>query len=116
MNLLRLIRFTSSLVLLLGFSLFASSEEPAEAQPQTKPNIVVFVADDMGWGDSATYGNKPDSNAKHGSAGSAGRQVYPVLFGVRSLLAIAILHSYWADSLSKWCLAALVRQPSRVSA
>ena len=23
-----------------------------------KPNIVVFLADDMGWGDSATYGNK----------------------------------------------------------
>jgi len=24
----------------------------------TKPNIVVFLADDMGWGDSATYGHK----------------------------------------------------------
>ena len=27
------------------------------AEP-SRPNIVVFLADDMGWGDSATYGNK----------------------------------------------------------
>ena len=25
---------------------------------KAKPNIVVFVADDMGWGDSATFGNE----------------------------------------------------------
>ena len=24
----------------------------------TRPNIVVFLADDMGWGDSAAYGHK----------------------------------------------------------
>lgn len=28
------------------------------ASEQAKPNIVVFLADDMGWGDSATYGHK----------------------------------------------------------
>ncbi|MCS7469938.1 sulfatase-like hydrolase/transferase [Stieleria sp. ICT_E10.1] len=28
------------------------------AAEQTKPNIVVFLADDMGWGDSATYGHE----------------------------------------------------------
>src|SRR5210317_2140882 len=28
------------------------------AQEMSRPNIVVIVADDMGWGDSATYGNE----------------------------------------------------------
>jgi arylsulfatase A len=30
---------------------------PATAAEPSKPNFVVFVADDMGWGDSATYGH-----------------------------------------------------------
>ena len=37
--------------LIVGVSgLFAHADE-------TRPNIVVFVADDMGWGDSGTYGH-----------------------------------------------------------
>ena len=43
--------------LLASFPEPASSEQPANEKSATKPNIVVFVADDMGWGDSATYGN-----------------------------------------------------------
>jgi len=35
----------------LGFANLAAADEPS------RPNIVVFVADDMGWGDSATYGH-----------------------------------------------------------
>ena len=31
----------------------AAAEEPAK-----QPNIIVVLADDMGWGDSATYGHK----------------------------------------------------------
>ena len=38
------------------------TSEAASADAQTgdskRPNIVIFLADDMGWGDSATYGNK----------------------------------------------------------
>lgn len=30
----------------------------AHAQEQTSPNIVVFIADDMGWEESSVYGNK----------------------------------------------------------
>ncbi|MGJ8653778.1 MAG: sulfatase-like hydrolase/transferase [Opitutaceae bacterium] len=38
--------------LIVGMSgLFAQADE-------TRPNIVVFVADDMGWGDSGTYGHE----------------------------------------------------------
>ncbi|BDS05881.1 N-acetylgalactosamine-6-sulfatase [Oceaniferula spumae] len=36
-------------------SMLFASAEPAEKKE--KPNFVIFVADDMGWGDSATYGN-----------------------------------------------------------
>jgi len=31
---------------------------PAARADSDRPNIVVFVADDMGWGDSGTYGHK----------------------------------------------------------
>ncbi|WP_442512197.1 sulfatase family protein [Novipirellula sp. SH528] len=36
---------------------FPLMSRAAEAKPE-RPNIVVFVADDMGWGDSSTYGNE----------------------------------------------------------
>ncbi len=39
---------------LLGIALLSSRTADAESD---RPNIVVVVADDMGWGDSATYGN-----------------------------------------------------------
>ena len=42
-------------VLLVGWTAHASETTPAADPP--RPNIIVFVADDMGWGDSATYGN-----------------------------------------------------------
>ncbi|MCB9875720.1 MAG: sulfatase-like hydrolase/transferase [Planctomycetaceae bacterium] len=41
--------------LLIAIALASSSTAGAEAD---RPNIVVFLADDMGWGDSATYGHK----------------------------------------------------------
>ena len=40
------------LMLLMPLAALQAKEEPA------KPNVVVFLADDMGWGDSATYGHK----------------------------------------------------------
>ena len=60
LNIIRItiIRITTLLVLLISITEYTNSEEPSVDHLQTKPNIVVFVADDMGWGDSATYGNK----------------------------------------------------------
>ncbi|QEG43123.1 sulfatase-like hydrolase/transferase [Roseimaritima ulvae] len=43
--------------LLLGVLLSLAALPAAEADASKKPNIVVFLADDMGWGDSATYGH-----------------------------------------------------------
>ncbi|TWU55577.1 sulfatase-like hydrolase/transferase [Rubripirellula reticaptiva] len=44
---------------LITLSLFLYMPPAAfSADDSSKPNILVFVADDMGWGDSATYGNK----------------------------------------------------------
>ena len=42
-------------MLLIALALFGIVDRDANA---ARPNIVVFVADDMGWGDSATYGHK----------------------------------------------------------
>lgn len=49
MNRNRNTKFILVMVLLFGFTAHAEIE---------KPNIVVVVADDMGWGDSATYGHE----------------------------------------------------------
>jgi len=47
------------LALLIAFSNVATSEEPnSEASETSRPNVVIFLADDMGWGDSATYGHE----------------------------------------------------------
>jgi len=44
---------TSLILLLVPF--FSVAQEGTKTE---KPNIIVIVADDMGWGDSSTYGNK----------------------------------------------------------
>jgi len=48
--------YKSRITLLLLVSLLAPTPLVAQTKP-SKPNIVVFLADDMGWGDSATYGH-----------------------------------------------------------
>ena len=49
-----MIRSAFRLCLVFSFLIPAAAFVQAET---AKPNIVVFLADDMGWGDSATYGN-----------------------------------------------------------
>lgn len=44
-------RFTLLLLFVIPHAFLWAAEKP-------KPNFVVFLADDMGWGDSATYGNE----------------------------------------------------------
>ena len=56
MKLFRLI-YCCILIPIFGFSHYTIAEQPSAKDLHAKPNIVVFVADDMGWGDSATYGN-----------------------------------------------------------
>ena len=53
-------KFFSNYMAIALLVLFAATRpETAAAEESAKqPNIVVVLADDMGWGDSATYGNK----------------------------------------------------------
>lgn len=44
-------------LLLAGWTLQAQPDHTSSESPP-RPNFVVLLADDMGWGDSATYGNK----------------------------------------------------------
>lgn len=46
-----------ALILLVGTCNISHAVDTAKEE-QTRPNIVVFVADDMGWGDSSTYGHE----------------------------------------------------------
>jgi N-sulfoglucosamine sulfohydrolase len=50
----------SSILLVLGIALLGGSSRRAEAQAPvaTRPNIVVLVADDLGWRDTGVYGNR----------------------------------------------------------
>ena len=45
-----------STLFLLAIALGAAAEVPAQA-PAARPNIVVFVGDDLGWRDTGPYGN-----------------------------------------------------------
>ncbi len=48
----------TKLNLVLSLILLAVPAANLSATENTKPNIVVFLADDMGWGDSGTYGHE----------------------------------------------------------
>lgn len=54
-----------------------------------KPNIVVFLADDMGWADAACSGNKIIKTLNIDKLASLGA-IHAVLCRVRCLLAITI--------------------------
>ena len=54
--------FITTLVLLLGVLV----------QAQDRPNIVVILADDMGWGDSSTYGHKVTRTPSMGKLAAQG--------------------------------------------
>ena len=45
---------TGVISIVLGLILFSGSSCASKAD---RPNIIVFLADDMGWGDAACYGN-----------------------------------------------------------
>ena len=80
------------------------------ADEPSKPNIVVFLADDMGWGDSATYGHKliqtPNLD-KLASQGVTFTQCYSAC-GVCS--PSRICDPDWADAVSQRRLSTLVGQ------
>lgn len=44
--------------LLLCLSSAHCAEEPTQALPSERPNILIFIADDLGWNDIGPYGNR----------------------------------------------------------
>jgi arylsulfatase A-like enzyme len=46
------------LFLLIGSVVSIAASTAFASEGETKPNIVIFIADDMGWWDSGTYGNE----------------------------------------------------------
>ena len=65
-----------------------------DGQPD-RPNFVVFLADDLGWGDLACYGH-PEIQTPNFHSG---------VFGVRCLFAQSFVNSDWTNPVSKWRLA-----------
>lgn len=57
MNMKTVIKICLTSGLMLAQGAFAQAKEKSEAK-KNMPNIVVVMADDMGWGDSGTYGHK----------------------------------------------------------
>ena len=55
-------RIFVSLICFLIFPIACSSGEPAEptaaAQPKKRPNVILIMADDLGWGDTGYNGNQ----------------------------------------------------------
>ena len=102
----------------LCFLLLLASRAGLHAAEPTKPNIVVFLADDMGWGDSATYGNKLIRTPNLDDLAAQGVKFTQCYSALRCLLAISFSDPDRADSVSeevamrgKWKLLALGGKP-----
>ncbi len=53
----RITASSASVLLLSGLVSFGCAERPERATPIPRPNLVLIIADDMGWNDSGAYGN-----------------------------------------------------------
>ncbi len=83
---LRRLGFIASIISALALG--AVSVQAAEKSP----NVVIVLADDLGWGDLACYGN-PIIQTPNLDKFARGAEVHAVLRGLRRLLAVAIRHS-----------------------
>lgn len=78
------------------------------AQP-SKPNIVIIVADDMGWGDAGTFGNTLIQTPNMDRLAAEG-EVDAVLLCLRSLLALAVSDSDGAHAIPQRGVSSSVRE------
>ena len=106
---------TPKKIILNAVVFFAFLTGNLAAEP-LRPNFVVFLADDMGWGDSATYGHPLIQTPNLDKLASQGGEVHPMLFRLGSVLAVALGHSHGADAVSQRRLATSFRQSRYSSA
>ena len=78
-------KFTVTLFLLLPALLIGK---------QDRPNFVIFLTDDMGWGDLACYGHPRNQNSQPRQVCQAGDEVHSGLFGMWRLFTLPLCHPH----------------------
>ena len=81
-----------TLTLLTALLLTPLAALPAAEAPTQKPNVVLFLVDDMGWMDSTPYGSQYYETPQHGAVRPAGDAVH------RCLRRAAVLADAGVDS------------------